>query len=172
MSRRAARGLRHGLMALALAGCAAGQPIDRQVVVSGARFDNVRGEMATDVRTYITGEDGQSRELSGAACEVASSLYSTSLVTPARLVVPSFGPQSPELDVICAAGDASGSATVRPNTTWRYPPGYYSAPAVGVYGGTGGVAGVSLGWGGWGGWGYGAPAYPVSQYPDVRVELR
>jgi len=160
------------LLAAALAGCATGAPIDRQVVVSGARFDGVRGEMATDVRTYITGVDGQTRELLGASCDVSSSLYEASLTTPARLVVPSFGPQSPELDVACRAGESSGATTVRVSTSWRYPPGYYGYPAVGLYGGTGGAAGVSLGWGGWGGWGYGGPAYPVSEYPDVRVELR
>jgi hypothetical protein len=158
------------LVAIALlATCTTSQPIDREVVVSGARFDSVRGETMTNVRTFIEAPDGQIRELAGAMCSVTSSLYSTELITPARLVLPSFGAQSPELVVSCSAGDLSGTTRVAVSTQWRYPPGYYGYPAVGIYGGTGGLGGAALGWGGWG---YGAAAYPISQYPDVRLNLR
>ena len=63
-----------------------------------------------------------------------SSLYRTELVTPARLVVPNFGPQSPEIAVACTAGDLSGSATARIRTFWQEPPGYWGYPGAGPYG--------------------------------------
>ena len=142
-----------------LLGCATGQPVTHQVVVSGANFDAVQGEAALIVRSHITDAERGRLEVLGADCRVTSSLYEASLVTPARLVVPNFGPQSPQIDVACRAGELAGQGQVQISTFWRYPPGYYPyAPY---------PAGV---WG-WQ-WGWPGGAYPVSEYPDLNVELR
>jgi hypothetical protein len=104
----------------------------------------------------------------GATCQVTSSLFGTTVTTPARLVVPNFGPQSPELAFDCRAAELTGSARRGIVTTWQYPPGA-------------GVPGWGPGWGpAWGAWGgagwrgdwWGAPAIPVSRYPNVAVLLR
>lgn len=157
--------MRRGIIGLAtaalLAGCATGVPVERSVVVSGARFEAVQGEADLIVRTFLPPEAGERREVLGAVCDVRSSLYEARLVTPSRLVVPNFGPQSPELSFACRAGDLSGTAQRDVVTHWNQPPGYWGYP--GAFG--------PWGWGGWGGWGYG-PAYPVSGYPDVAVVLR
>lgn len=79
-----------------LAGCASQSnvPVERRVVVSGAGFEAVRGEAGLTVRTFVEDPAGTRREVVGATCQVGSSLYATTLVTPAQLVVPNFGPQS------------------------------------------------------------------------------
>lgn len=138
-----------------LAGCAAGVPVERQVVVPGGRFTAIQGEAALTVRAMLPDNGG---EVVGAKCTVTSSLYTATLTTPSRLVVPNFGPQSPELFFDCRAGTLAGSARVAIVTTWRdgawagYPgfgPGPYGPWAGGPWG-----------------WGSG---YPVSSYPNVRV---
>jgi hypothetical protein len=141
-------------------------PVERQVVVAGDRFANVQGEAALFVRTFLAEEaGGERREVVGARCQVLSSLYSAELVTPSRLVVPNFGPQSPELFVSCAAGELSGAGGTRIVTRWNEPPGYWGAPwAYGPYGPAGGWYGP--------GWGWYGPAYPVSDYPDLNILLR
>lgn len=152
--------MRPGLPAavlLSLAACAGGVPVERQVVVSGSRFEAVRGEAGLTVRTFL--EDARS-EVVGAECEVVSSLYSARLVTPSRLLVPNFGPQSPELTATCRAGALSGVGTVSILTRWQSPPGAWWGYPGGLYGP----------WG-YGGYGYG-PGYPISDYPDLRVIMR
>jgi hypothetical protein len=149
-------------LGLALAGCATGVPVERQVVVPGDRFAAVQGEASFVVRTFLAPEQGERREVVGARCAVASSLYSAEVVTPARLVVPNFGPQSPELDVRCTAGEWSGGGRARIVTRWNEPPGYWGPP---------GPWGPAWGWG-WGGWGWPGPAYPISDYPDLNILLR
>jgi hypothetical protein len=155
------------LLALLLAGCASGVPVERQVTVQGGHFQDVQGEAALLVRTFLPEQDGQRLEVVGARCDVVSSLYTTELVTPSRLVVPNFGPQSPELSFTCRAGERTGTAVVRIATYWRSPPGYWGAYPGWGYPGYGG-----WGYGGWGygGWGYGG-GYPYSDYPDIRVIL-
>jgi hypothetical protein len=146
---------------LVLAGCATGVPVERQVVVSGERFSNVQGEADLLVRTFLPGTvDGDRREVVGARCDVVSSLYRTALVTPARLVVPNFGPQSPDISVTCLADDLAGTGTVAIVTRWNRPPGYWGYP--------GAV------WDPWPGYGWGWPGYavPVSNYPDLFLEMR
>ena len=102
-----------GLAALLLAGCATGVPVERQVVVPGDRFQAVQGEAAFLVRTFLAPEGDVRREVVGADCELTSSLYTATLVTPSRLVVPNFGPQSPELNVACRADGLSGAGRAR-----------------------------------------------------------
>jgi hypothetical protein len=144
--------------ALMLGACASGVPVERQTVVSGRRFDAVQGEAAFLVRTFLPDEQGERREVVGARCAVVSSLYAAELVTPSRLVVPNFGPQSPEITVDCAAGELAGSGTARIVTRWRDPPGYWGYP--------------------WGpfyrpyAWDWYGPGYPVSDYPDLAIVMR
>jgi hypothetical protein len=152
------RGMAAGA-ALMLAACAGGVPVERQTVVSGGRFDAVQGEAALVVRTFLPEVAGERREVVGARCAVLSSLYAAELVTPSRLVVPNFGPQSPELTVDCTAGELAGGGTARIVTRWREPPGYWGPPWGGFY------RPYGLGW-------YGGPGYPVSDYPDLFVVMR
>jgi hypothetical protein len=149
------------LPAILLTACASGVAVERQVVVAGDRFANVQGEAALLVRTFLAPEGQERREVVGARCTVSSSLYGAELVTPARLVVPNFGPQSPELGVSCRADDWTGSGVARIVTRWNEPPGYWGYPAYGLYA----PFGFGFDW-------YGAPAYPVSSYPDLHVTLR
>ena len=144
--------------AAGLAACASGVPVERQTVVPGSRFDAVQGEAALVVRAFLPEEAGERREVIGATLHVVSSLYSAELVTPSRLVVPNFGPQSPELSVDCTAGELAGSGSARIVTQWREAPGYWGSrgASTGRY---------ALGW-------YGGPGYPVSDYPDLAVILR
>jgi hypothetical protein len=146
------------LPALLVAACASGVPVERQVVVPGGRFEAVSGEAALTVRTFVAGEER--REVLNADCDVVSSLYSARLVTPSRLVVPNFGPQSPELTVSCRAGDLTGSGRVGIITSWRGPPGYWGYPGYPYWPGDP-----------WG-WGWGGPGFPVSDYPNLNVTLR
>jgi hypothetical protein len=99
------------------------------------------------------------REVVGARCAVLSSLYTAELVTPSRLVVPNFGPQSPEISLNCAAGELSGSGTARIFTRWQGAPGYGAYPWGGFY------RPYAWGW-------YDGPGYPVSDYPDLHVVMR
>jgi hypothetical protein len=154
------RGLVASLGLVLLAGCATGVPVERAAVVPGGRFTGVQGEAALTVRTFLADAGGERREVVGASCDVVSSLYSAQLVTPSRLVVPNFGPQSPELGVSCRAGELAGAGRVRIATRWQEPPGYWGYP----YG-----PGFGRPWG-WGGW-YG-PGYPVSDYPNLNVLMR
>jgi hypothetical protein len=146
------------LAATLVGACASGVPVERQVVVSGTRFDAVQGEAALFVRTFLPDEGGERREVVGARCRVVSSLYAAELVTPSRLVVPNFGAQSPEIGVDCTAGELAGSGTARIVTHWRDPPGYWGYP--------------------WGpfyrpyGWGWYGPGYPVSDYPNLAIVMR
>jgi hypothetical protein len=152
---------------LLLYGCASGVPVDRQTVVTGARFNNVQGEASFIVRTVLPAEArAERRELVGARCTALSSLYKAEFVTPNRLVVPNFGPQSPEITVTCAAGELSGRATARIVTHWEGPP----------YPGWGWGPGWGPAWGaGWDpwypGWGWYGSRFPVSDYPDLLVPL-
>ena len=149
------------LLALLLAACATGVPVDRQVVVPGDRFEAVRGEARFFVRAFLTPEGDGRREVIGAQCDVTSSLYNARLVTPTRLVVPNFGPQSPELDVVCRADELSGSGRARIFTRWQEPPGYWGGyPGYGFY--------PNPLWG----WGLYGPGYPVSNYPNLNITLR
>ncbi len=145
--------------AFLLAACAAGAPVTQQVVVSGAGFSAVQGESSLLVRTVTRDSSRELQEVIGAECAVVTSLYETRLVTPARLVVPSFGPQSPKLSFDCEGGGLRGAAQRSIRT---YAQGGYYGP----------YAGYPGGFAPWGGWGLFRPAYVVSSYPNLVVELR
>ncbi len=157
---------RLGILAcVALAGCTtSGVPVSRQVVVSGGNFQAVQGEAQFFVRAFLPPEGDQRREVLGARCDVVSSLYAAEVVTPSRVVVPNFGPQSPEITVTCRADHASGSSHMRIITRWQPAPGFYGDP----FWGPGWGPGWGGPWGPWGGWG---PSYPISSYPDIEVTL-
>jgi hypothetical protein len=151
-----------------LGACAGGVPVQQEVIVSGTKFADIQGEARLTVRSYVEDAEGARNEVLGAECDVITSLYTARLVTPARLVVPNFGPQSPELRFDCRAADLRGTALRPVTTTWQYPPGYLATPYPFAYGRPG-----AYGWGG-GGWygpGWYGPGYPVSRYPDVFIRL-
>lgn len=66
-----------------------------------------RGQETVQIRTWYKG-----KELSGVPCSVDSGVYTASFHTPANVVVPDYGPNSPALFVRCETDEASGSATV------------------------------------------------------------
>lgn len=143
----------------ALAGCSQGLPVTREVVVPGGRFEAIRGEAQVVLRSFTLDAEGRRREVDGARCDVATSLYSASLVTPARLFLPNFGSQSPELRVDCEAPGLAGTARQRILTRTQGGARY-------------GYAGSSrrdefvFGWG-WPGF-----SFPVSYYPNIAVTMR
>jgi hypothetical protein len=145
---------------LLLGACATGVPVERQVVVPGDRFTAVQGEAALFVRTFLPAEGDERREVVGATCRIVSSIYATELVTPSRLVVPNFGPQSPQLTATCTAGELSGTGGTRIVTRWQQSPWGWGYPGPGIYPGV------------WGGWGWYEPSYPISDYPDLIVTRR
>lgn len=148
---------------LLVAACATGAPVSRQVVVPGGEFRAVQGEARFVVRSFLPSEGDERREVIGARCQVVTSLYRADLVTPAQVVVPNFGPQSPEVTVSCRTPDAAGSGSTHIVTRWQQAPGFWGDPFWG--GPWGGPWGPGWGPGGWG------PSYPVSSYPDVAVIL-
>lgn len=153
------------LASLVVAACSSGVPVSREVVVPGRNFAAVEGESRFVIRTFLATSGGERQEVTGAKCNLVSSLYRTEVITPSEVVVPNFGPQSPQLSVACRANDLTGGGRVRIATHWRQPPGYWGDPYFGPWGPWG------PGWsrGGWPGW-YG-PGYPVSDYPNLNVPL-
>ncbi len=164
---RRSRTLRGALAALAfaaLAGCVqSGPPLGPTVMVPGARFNDVQGQADTVVRAFAAGPDGETREIGGAVCDVGTILYSARLVTPARLVVPSFGPQSPTIVVSCAAGEWRGAAEKEISVLWVRAPGDWGGP--GPWGGF--YGGGPWGWDSWGG----RSSFPRFVYRDINVMM-
>ncbi|HPG23304.1 MAG TPA: hypothetical protein PLH75_11010 [Amaricoccus sp.] len=159
------------LAALALAGCAStaappGLPTVSASPTPGATAPVARGETQLIVRAVPAGGVG---ELQGASCEAVSPYFSARFTAPARLLMPSFGAESPQVTVTCAAGAASGSVVAAPTQAWSNGLGGW--PAVGVSVGTGNAGGVGVGFG-WYGGGYGASGgVPVVRYGEVRVPV-
>jgi len=73
-----------------------------------------RGQETVNIRTRGTGESGGGNaEISGVPCELDAGLYSARFTTPANVVVPDYGPNSPAIFVRCTHPDGrSGSVTV------------------------------------------------------------
>lgn len=160
------------LAALALGACAAtgGAPGLATVSVSpvpGATPPVARGETQLVVRAVPAG--GGAGEVQGATCEAVSPYFSARFTAPARLLMPSYGAESPQITVTCSAGGAPASVVVAPTQAWSGGLGGW--PAVGVSVGTGNAGGVGVGFG-WYGGGYGASGgVPVVRYGEVRVPV-
>ncbi len=71
-----------------------------------------RGQITVAIRTQGKTSDGSFGEISGVPCTVDAGVYKASLFTPANLIVPDYGPNSPAIFVRCILTDRSGSATV------------------------------------------------------------
>ena len=176
------RGLRAAALALLLVGCAeiappGTTPGTTTVQVeprSDAEPPLARGETQLVVRAVSA--DAPGREFPGAVCEAISPYFASRFTAPARLLIPDYGSQSPEVTVSCEARGASGRATVAPQAS--YSGGGFGAPAVGISVGTGGGwngwdgdgVGVGLSW--WGGGGGGGYGEPLVRYPALRVPMR
>jgi hypothetical protein len=70
-----------------------------------------RGQKTVSIRTRGKGESSQT-ELRGVPCTLDSGVYAAQFTTPANLVVPDYGPNSPALFVRCETETQSGSITV------------------------------------------------------------
>lgn len=70
-----------------------------------------RGQNTVQVRTWGATEGSSRAELSGVQCNLDSGVYTASFTTPANIIVPDYGPNSPALFVRCTAGATSGSVT-------------------------------------------------------------
>ncbi|MDG1068608.1 MAG: hypothetical protein P8P40_09595 [Sulfitobacter sp.] len=71
-----------------------------------------RGQETLPVRTHGVASDGSRKELSGVACTLDAGVYTASFTTPANVIVPDYGPNSPAIFVRCTHADQSGSTTV------------------------------------------------------------
>ncbi len=80
---------------------AAGNPVPR-----------FRGQDTVEVRAFGNVDGNGSREVSNVQCNVDSGLYKATILTPANVGVPNYGPDSPSIFVRCETGEFSGSATV------------------------------------------------------------
>ncbi|MBP7241877.1 hypothetical protein [Amaricoccus sp.] len=166
MRRSRALGLAVG--ALALAGCASGGlPLQPTAVVPAQPGMTAQGQADVVVRTFAATPDGERSEVGGAVCKVDSILFHTRLRSPARVVFPSFGPQSPTLGVACEANGWKGVAEQGVVIRWVSAPGAWPGPGPWPYYGPG-----PWGWGGGWGWdNWGAPSVPTFVYPDIHVTL-
>ncbi|UWQ18872.1 hypothetical protein [Jannaschia sp. M317] len=75
-----------------------------------------RGQETIPVRTRGKGPKGSANaELTGVPCTLDAGVYSARFQTPANLIVPDYGPNSPAIFVRCEHPDGrSGSTTVSP----------------------------------------------------------
>ena len=90
--------------------------------------------------------------------------------SPAAVLLPDFGADSPNVTVTCRAGKQSGSGVAPPVAAWSGGAGGW--PAVGISVGTGDVSGVGVGLGWWGGGGAGAGSgVAVTRYGELRIPL-
>ena len=71
-----------------------------------------RGQETVAIRSSGIGADGARKELSGVPCTLDSGVYTAAFTTPANVVVPDYGPNSPAIFVRCTLEGQSGSATI------------------------------------------------------------
>jgi hypothetical protein len=159
-------------LAAVLAGCT-GTPAPYgvpSVVVPqtpGVAAPAARGETALVGRAVSAGVAGE--ELLGAACVAESPYFSASFTTPARLLLPDYGPASPVVTVSCRAGNAAGSLSAQPGPVATG--GLAGWPAIGVSVGTGSGGGVGVGFGWYGGAVGVSSGGGPARYPELRVPL-
>ncbi|MFQ6553592.1 hypothetical protein AAD018_014740 [Aestuariibius insulae] len=80
----------------------------------GSPVPRFRGQESVQVRTRAQLEDGSNGELTGVPCTLDSGVYTASFTTPANIIVPDYGPDSPALFVRCVHGEKSNSVTMQP----------------------------------------------------------
>ncbi len=73
---------------------AAGNPVPR-----------FRGQETVQVRTNGSRNGEGFGEITGSKCSLDSGLYTASFLTPANVIVPDYGPDSPALFIMCTAPD-------------------------------------------------------------------
>lgn len=78
----------------------------------GNPVPSFRGQETLPIRTSGVASDGARKELSGVPCTLDSGVYTAAFTTPANLIVPDYGPNSPAIFVRCTHEDQSGSATI------------------------------------------------------------
>ena len=137
--------------------------------IPGATPPPARGETRLDVVAVSHDAEGRETELTGAACEARSPYFAADFTAPARLLIPDFGPNSPQVDVTCRSGSAVGRASSRPD--WAWSGGFGGWPAIGVSVGTGTQSGVGVGFGWYGGGTGMAAGQPAIRYPALRVAV-
>lgn len=77
----------------------------------GAVVPNLRGQTSVEIRAFDRTGDGNSGELTGIPCTVDNNLYRANITTPATIVVPNYGPQSPNFQVSCRYGEREETVT-------------------------------------------------------------
>jgi hypothetical protein len=70
-----------------------------------------RGQNTVQIRTNGQLNDGDFGEISGVSCLLDSGVYKATFNTPANLIVPDYGPNSPAVFVRCTTDTTSGSVT-------------------------------------------------------------
>ena len=75
-----------------------------------------RGQETLPIHSSGIGSDGQRKEISGVLCTLDAGVYSANFNTPANLIVPDYGPNSPAIFIRCAHKDQSSSITANAST--------------------------------------------------------
>lgn len=75
----------------------------------GGSVPRFRGQEFIEIRTF--GNSNGYGEMPGADCTVDSGLYSAAFVSPANVVVPDYGPDSPSIFVQCTLDGKTSSVT-------------------------------------------------------------
>lgn len=78
----------------------------------GAQVPQFRGQEIVQIRTWGTANGSSRAEAIGVGCLLDSGIYSASFKTPANVLVPDYGPNSPAIFVRCESAIGSGSITV------------------------------------------------------------
>lgn len=159
--------------ALALCACAVSQPqlpADAETVRAaarpGAELAAARGETDLIVRSFRAADAAQ---LAGASCRVETPNVTAEVTSPARVLMPYYGENTPAATVTCELAGMTGRTEALAETGWSRGAGGW--PAVGVSVGTGGYndgVGVGLGWYG-GSYNAGEPSY---RYAPADVYLQ
>lgn len=144
-------------------------------VYAGARragnpVPQFRGQTTVEVRSFTQGNGPGRTEVAGAICQITGTEYSATVQTPATLIVPDYGPNSPAIFARCTRGQLTGTKTVTAaNETQRQRNRRQSSIGVGVGDGfDGGGVFFSLGLVA----NLGPRGDDVWAYPDLAVPLR
>ena len=77
----------------------------------GNPVPSFRGQNTVQVRTNGKLSGGGFGEIPGVQCPLDSGVYKATFTTPANLIVPNYGPNSPALFIRCMTPTTSGSVT-------------------------------------------------------------